>query len=66
MIDSVSTGGNLLQPDVNSPHGQRVKHFVQLLDSIRIDLLTYGAAMHPDVPHEMKMPKFAQNVMRSV
>ena len=54
----------MLQPDTATPTGQRVQHFVQLLDSIRVDLLTYGSAMHPDVPHENTMPFMLRRMMK--
>ncbi|ELT91680.1 hypothetical protein CAPTEDRAFT_166789 [Capitella teleta] len=51
-------GGQLLQPDIQTDFGQRVKHFVQLLDDVNVPVLTFGGIIFPEVIHKSHLPSF--------
>ncbi|ELU06763.1 hypothetical protein CAPTEDRAFT_44932, partial [Capitella teleta] len=54
-------GGQLLQPDIQTEFGQRVKHFVDLLDDVNVTVLTFGALLFPEVIHPSHLPFYLTN-----
>ena len=57
-------GGRRLIPDKSSTYGQRVCHLAELCDSVEVGLLSYGAALHPDVPAKDVLPWMLRRKMK--